>query len=1258
MASLKLISWNCQGLRSDNSMTSQKMAFLETQYSQRPFDVLSLLETHHRNESDFPSLITAYKLRHHIIHTPVHPDDTYGGIILLINKTFTIISTDIPVQGRIITVTLQHTITKQDFVLTAYYGIHFRTISQMTPFFDALKLHHSTQTNSFIIGDFNFVHSDLDRKDGMNAIDKRTLKHWQPLQHSLLLTDPYRFLYPKTRIYSYTSRDKKPKSRIDRIYISEHNLKNVNSYKYIATPFFDHKIQEMTYRLNIPFGKSLWKMNTTVLPDKKYQAIITTLIEHLDTLPIPNKVTWWEVFLTSVKSYTIQYTKDKHYVKNKLKYSITQQLDKFHALDSAGITPHIQSKIDYLQEQLKQLQLDEIAGYLVRSRIPKFEDKEPKIAYYANLEKKHAKSNMISILTDTNNDECTQHPDLLRITHNYYTQLYKQTTTDSQIQNQLLQKIHTQATPQQNAALNAPITLSELTNAIEQLPREKTPGRDGIPIEFYQHFWGHIQDHYLEYINEAHLIGFKDTRNKGLIKLIYKNKGDPKDLYNYRPISLLNCDLKILTKTLANRLKQVLPTIIHKTQTAVDGRKIDNTIHMTRDLIQLAENENMTAGFIFLDQEKAFDRVNHEFLFTVMKRYNLGTIFINWIKQLYRNATTTVLINGYQTDTIPLTRGVRQGCPISSLLYVLVIEILALQLRQNQNIVGFQIGGEKIVSMHYADDAVIVIKQNQCFKEVYKELTDYEQATGAKVNLTKTKGLWLGAWKNRTDTPLGLQWTNTNVENLGVFFGNDNPELHTFQKIVTKIEKSLAYWKLFYLSKLAKSRIIEIFIASKLWYASKFYCIPKLISTYLQTLFTDYINWPHKRNTVAQTELFKLRQDGGIKLIHIESKSFASKIMWLKQLILNPTLDHHLQLVYKLLGVQKGHKQGLELFFVPRTYAQRIFKFKSPFYKEAIISFAHQDVQQHITNNDVLVQQNIYYNRIFLDLNNKPLPITARYDRDRILAYHVYINEDLKQRLGQVNDRYIVNVFKKIKKTVCNFKEYAIETQVKGYLPLRQLTEKIMYHELLYTHYRDHHSSERWIRYFPELLEWDHIWQNCHNILATERTKTIIWEQLHLNYFTQYCYNVAHNLSDVCPLCNQIPLNRMHIVLLCPFTIQMWQDIQPYIHLIHPVVITEFEMAFGIVGTKPEILLRNWLTFKLRECITKQEHVASLHPQVDNALQLKKRMNQQIHQEVVQKYYYTQHTLKHDFFTKHYQFTDNLIRISQCEIAVADIFNI
>ena len=99
-----------------------------------------------------------------------------------------------------------------------------------------------------------------------------------------------------------------------------------------------------------------------------------------------------------------------------------------------------------------------------------------------------------------------------------------------------------------------------------------------------------------------------------------------------------------------------------------------------------------------------------------MRAFGIGEEFITWVSTIYKNATSVLNINGFFSERIHLNRVVRQGCPLSALLYVLIIEILAIQLRLNPNIVGFKIGGEKIVSAHYVDDATIIIKQNRCFK--------------------------------------------------------------------------------------------------------------------------------------------------------------------------------------------------------------------------------------------------------------------------------------------------------------------------------------------------------------------------------------------------------------------------------------------------------------------------------------------------------------------------------------------------------------
>ena len=122
-----------------------------------------------------------------------------------------------------------------------------------------------------------------------------------------------------------------------------------------------------------------------------------------------------------------------------------------------------------------------------------------------------------------------------------------------------------------------------------------------------------------------------------------------------------------------------------------------------------------------------------------MRAFGIGEIFINWVKSIYSNASTILNINGFFSEKIPLQRGVRQGCPLSSMLYVLVIEILAIQLRMNPNIVGFKVEGEKIVSVHYMDDTTIAITQNRCFKEVIKEIDLFYMSKLVKPELITRK---------------------------------------------------------------------------------------------------------------------------------------------------------------------------------------------------------------------------------------------------------------------------------------------------------------------------------------------------------------------------------------------------------------------------------------------------------------------------------------------------------------------------------------
>ena len=133
------------------------------------------------------------------------------------------------------------------------------------------------------------------------------------------------------------------------------------------------------------------------------------------------------------------------------------------------------------------------------------------------------------------------------------------------------------------------------------------------------------------------------------------------NLANYRPISLINADVKILTKVLANRLRYVLPSVIHPSQTAIDSRKIDHNIHMIRDIIDYTNQHDEQGCLLFLDQEKAFGRVNQDFLFKTMEAYGMGPNFINWFKLIYSNASMTVKVNGHLTESVAFLSGFRHN---------------------------------------------------------------------------------------------------------------------------------------------------------------------------------------------------------------------------------------------------------------------------------------------------------------------------------------------------------------------------------------------------------------------------------------------------------------------------------------------------------------------------------------------------------------------------------------------------------------------
>ena len=346
------------------------------------------------------------------------------------------------------------------------------------------------------------------------------------------------------------------------------------------------------------------------------------------------------------------------------------------------------------------------------------------------------------------------------------------------------------------------------------MENNKSPGIDGLTTNFYKHFWPLIGNRLTCVLNHALKAGsLSVTQRRGIITLIFK-KGDRTKLKNWRPITLLTTDYKILTKTLANRLKKVLTTIVHSDQTAcVPGRTINDNVSLLRDAIQYANETNTPLALISIDQLKAFDRVSHDFLFKALHKFGFGPVFQQWIKTIYNSVSSSVKVNGWFTAFIHLERGLRQGCALSMPLYILTTEILATHIRLSPNIRGLKTPDQQheVKLSQHADDTSLLLRDDESINSTFKCLNQYERASGAKINRDKCKGLWSGSLKHRLDHPLNFDWYNDFIPDpiLGTFFGNVDCIQRNLHPRIQKIKNTIAAWNHRELSYKGKALVIN-----------------------------------------------------------------------------------------------------------------------------------------------------------------------------------------------------------------------------------------------------------------------------------------------------------------------------------------------------------------------------------------------------------------------------------------------------------------
>ena len=998
MAIIKFASFNTRGL-----LNNEKRKTIFQYFKQRDCDIVLLQETHSKRVFEH-SWRSEWKLNGSITFS--HSETHDGGVLCLFkNKLKDVTSTNI-IPGRMQKIKLE--INDAKLII---YNIHApdHDKDQIT-FFQKLQneIANDQDFDTLLLGgDFNVVmNHSMDKKNGTN-IKKKCIADLKNIIQNFNLDDIWRKKNPTKKSFTWSQRTPFIECRLDYFFIQTNMTKNVKGTDIDHLNIkSDHRPIYLDLDMTVAKrGPGYWKFNNSLLKDEQFRKQIDDLINIVweNTDNISDVHVRYELLKFEIQRFSRKYANQKSKLRKSREKELKKELDRLYTkIQNKTITDNELNAYDTLKTEHENI-LEYIAtGNQIRSRIQEIEFNEKSNNYFFGREKYEYDKKTLGQLNDEDGniitDKCEIQKQIKRFYENLYTSKYSNEPDFTQLEN--LHGISKLSQNEKDKCEN-PITEDECYKTIKLFQNNKSPGVDGLSKEFYETFWPKLKNKLLAVYNQSLEKGYMTTsQRQAIITILHKKGKDPALIKSYRPISLLCFDYKLYSKILARRLVDILPKVISEDQFGfVKGRHIGSCIRFVQDIIDYTDLNNIPGIILQLDFEKAFDTIEHKFIWRTLEKFNFGPKFIQMVKLCYNNIETAVLNNGYNTGWFKPTRGIRQGCPLSGTLFILVGEILAQLVRNNEKINGINIEGLIFKLKQFADDTTAFLRNWPSVVELFKVTKDFRAISGLSLNQNKTLIFWLGPWRTRTTNPLFLGQCGNTMSTLGISVGRNLKEqnLINFNNKIHKIENTFSTWNQRNLSLLGKILVIKSQAMSNIIYSLSNIQIENTYLEQMQKNINRFV-WGSNYNRVKHSTMIADYDKAGLRMPDVKCTNMSLRLPWLGRILEFNS--------WSFLPTLKLKPYGGLLFLLKCDYDPKHFRDLPTFYTEMLTFASYILFEPH---------------SIFIIWNNKNIKIGGK-----TIYWHKWKQKGVMfvQDLRHSNRWLTLNEFKVKFSIECDFLRY------------------------------------------------------------------------------------------------------------------------------------------------------------------------------------------------------------------------------------------